>query len=87
LRTIAVFGAGKLGEVLLSGLLRAGWSADRLIATARRPERAEELSQRYGIRVVDNETALLEADVVTVAVKPQDAGALLADIGPKMPAG
>lgn len=87
MRTIAVFGAGKLGEVLLSGLLRAGWPADRLLATARRPERAKELQERYGIRVVDSETALLEADVLTVAVKPQDAGALLADLGPKLPAG
>ena len=87
MRTIAVFGAGKLGEVLLSGLLRAGWSADRLLATARRPERAKELEERYGIRVVDSETALLEADVLTVAVKPQDAGALLADLGPKLPVG
>jgi pyrroline-5-carboxylate reductase len=86
-RIIAVFGAGKLGEVLLSGLLRAGWSADRLIATTRRPERAQELTERYGIRVVDNETALREADVLTVAVKPQDAGALLEDLGPKVPAG
>lgn len=87
MRTIAVFGAGKLGEVLLSGLLRAGWSADRLLATARRPERAKELTERYGIRVVDSETALREADVLTVAVKPQDAGALLADLGPKLPPG
>jgi pyrroline-5-carboxylate reductase len=86
-RVIAVFGAGKLGEVLLSGLLRAGWPADRLIATARRPERAAELTERYGIRVVDNETALREADVLTIAVKPQDAGALLEDLGPKVPAG
>jgi pyrroline-5-carboxylate reductase len=86
LRIIAVFGAGKLGEVLLSGLLRAGWSADRLVATVRRPERGQELTERYGIRVVDNETALREAEVVTIAVKPQDAGTLLADLGPKMPA-
>src|SRR5439155_681041 len=28
--TIAVIGAGKIGEVLLSGLLRAGWPGDRL---------------------------------------------------------
>ncbi|WP_432829524.1 pyrroline-5-carboxylate reductase [Dactylosporangium sp. CA-092794] len=87
MRIIAVFGAGKLGEVLLSGLLRAGWPAGRLIATVRRAERAKELTERYGIRVVDNETALQEADVITVAVKPQDAGSLLADIGPKMPDG
>jgi pyrroline-5-carboxylate reductase len=87
MNVIAVIGAGKIGEVLLSGLLRAGWPAERLMATVRRPERAEELAQRYGIRVVDNEVALLEADVLAIAVKPQDAGALLADVGPKVPRG
>src|SRR5438034_10015226 len=85
--TIAVIGAGKIGEVLLSGLVRAGWATDRLLATARRPERAAELAGRYGIEVVDNATAVKSADVLAVAVKPQDAGALLADIGPGVPPG
>jgi pyrroline-5-carboxylate reductase len=85
MHTVAVIGAGKIGEVLLSGLLRAGWPAGRLMATARRAERAQELTQRYGVRVVDNETALREADVLVIAVKPQDAGALMEDLGPKVP--
>jgi pyrroline-5-carboxylate reductase len=72
--------------VLLSGLLRSGWPVDRLLATVRRPERAAELSERYGIEVVSNEAAVTRADVLAVAVKPQDAGALLADLGPKIPA-
>jgi pyrroline-5-carboxylate reductase len=86
-RTIAVIGAGKIGEVLLSGLLRSGWPAGRLLATARRPERGQELAQRYGIRVLDNEAAVAEADVFAIAVKPQDAAALMADLGAKVPAG
>src|SRR5512138_1092914 len=87
MHTVAVIGAGKIGEVLLSGLLRAGWSPDRLLATARRPERAEELTAKYGIRVVDNHTAIVEADVIAIAVKPQDAGVLLEELGAKVPAG
>jgi pyrroline-5-carboxylate reductase len=87
MHTIAVIGAGKIGEVLLSGLLRAGWPAERLLATARRPERAEELATRYGIRIVDNAEAVTVADVLAIAVKPQDAGALMADLGPTVPAG
>jgi pyrroline-5-carboxylate reductase len=85
--TIAVIGAGKIGEVLLSGLLRSGWPVGRLVATTRRAERAAELAERYGIRVVDNDAALTEADVLAIAVKPQDAAALLADLGPKVPHG
>jgi pyrroline-5-carboxylate reductase len=84
--TIAVIGTGKIGELVLSGLLRAGWPADRLLATARRPERAEELRTRHGVRVLDALAAVGEADVLAIAVKPQDAGALLDEIGPKVPA-
>jgi pyrroline-5-carboxylate reductase len=87
MHTIAVIGAGKIGEVLLSGLLRAGWPADRLLATARRQERAEELTNRYGIEVVDNARAVILADVLAIGVKPQDAATLLADLGPTVPAG
>jgi pyrroline-5-carboxylate reductase len=86
MHTIAVVGAGKIGEVLLSGLLRAGWPVDRLLATARRPERAAELTERYGVRVVDNATAAKAADVLAISVKPQDAEALMADLGPRVPA-
>jgi pyrroline-5-carboxylate reductase len=82
---IAVIGAGKLGELVLSGLLRAGWPPELLLATTRRPERAEELHERYGIRPVLNLTAITQADVLLVAVKPQDAGALLDEFGMKVP--
>jgi pyrroline-5-carboxylate reductase len=85
--TVAVIGAGKIGEVLLAGLLRSGWPVERLMATARRPERASELADRYGIRVVDNAVAAAGADVLAVAVKPQDAGALMAELGPVVPVG
>jgi pyrroline-5-carboxylate reductase len=84
--TVAVIGAGKIGELMLSGLLRAGWPAGKLLVTTRRAERADELAARYGVRVVDNLTAVAEADVLAVSVKPQDAGTLLDEIGPKVPA-
>jgi pyrroline-5-carboxylate reductase len=86
MHTIAVVGAGKIGEVLLSGLLRAGWPAQRLLATARRAERAAELAERYRVQVVDNAGAADKADVLAIAVKPQDAEALMADLGPRVPA-
>jgi pyrroline-5-carboxylate reductase len=87
MHTVAVIGAGKIGEVLLSGLVRAGWPVDRLIATTRRPDRGRELTERYGVRVMPNEAAAAEADVLAVAVKPQDAEALMVDLGPKVPTG
>jgi pyrroline-5-carboxylate reductase len=83
--TIAVIGAGMIGETLLAGLLRSGHPAKALLATERRPERAQELTEKYGIRIVENDTVVAEADVLAIAVKPQDAGALMADLGPLMP--
>jgi len=84
--TIAVIGAGTMGETLLSGLLRSGWAPDRLVATERRRDRAKELAERYGIRIVENDVAVAEADVLVITVKPQDAPTLMAELGPVVPA-
>lgn len=78
--TIAVLGTGKIGEALLSGLLDAGRSPDDLMFTERYPDRAAELEQTYRVRAVDNATAAGKADVLIVAVKPQDIDPLLADL-------
>jgi pyrroline-5-carboxylate reductase len=84
---VAVIGAGRIGETLLSGLLHSGWPADALLAVARRPERAAELRERYGIRTVTVAEAAAEAVVLVVAVKPQDAAGLMTELGPLVPAG
>jgi pyrroline-5-carboxylate reductase len=78
--TIAVLGTGKIGEALLSGLLDAGRSPDDLMFTERYPDRAAELEQTYRVRAVDTATAAGKADVLIVAVKPQDIEPLLADL-------
>ncbi|MDI9579614.1 MAG: pyrroline-5-carboxylate reductase [Thermobispora sp.] len=77
---IAILGTGKMGEALLSGLLRAGRSPDEIVATARRPERAEALRKRYGVRMLGNAEAAREAETIILAVKPQDMDRLLSEI-------
>ncbi len=79
---IAVIGAGKMGEALVSGLLKAGTSPDDLIITERYEERASELSQRYGVKSVSNADAAHQAETIVLAVKPQDMDALLAELAP-----
>jgi len=79
---IAVLGAGKIGEALLSGLLSGGQAADELMFTERHPDRADELTSRYGVRAVDVATAAATADVLVVAVKPQDIEPLLDELAP-----
>src|SRR5690606_24240484 len=80
MRTVAVLGAGKMGQAILSGLLRAGWDTGSVVATARSAERAAELRESYGVAVESNAEAVRRADAVVVAVKPQDAAALLEEL-------
>jgi pyrroline-5-carboxylate reductase len=75
--TIAILGAGKIGEAMLAGLLAAGRDADSLMFTERYPERVAELTQRYGVSGVETAEAAVRADVLIVAVKPQDIEPLL----------
>jgi pyrroline-5-carboxylate reductase len=79
---VAVLGAGKIGEALLSGLLAGGRRPDELMFTERHPERSAELTTRYGVRSVDVATAAKEAGVLVVAVKPQDIEPLLDELAP-----
>jgi pyrroline-5-carboxylate reductase len=79
---IAVIGAGKMGEALVSGLLKAGTSPDDLLITERYEERANELSARYGVKSVSNADAARQADTIVLAVKPQDMDVLLAELAP-----
>lgn len=77
---LAILGAGVMGETVLSGLLRAGWHADQIVATDRRLERQLELTTRYGIKMLENTEAVAEAETVILVVKPQDMNDLLNEI-------
>ncbi|MFG2072052.1 pyrroline-5-carboxylate reductase [Nonomuraea maritima] len=79
---IAILGTGKMGEALLSGLLRAGLQPGEIMVTARRAERAEALRETYGVRAAANPEAAKAATTLILAVKPQDMAALLAEIAP-----
>ena len=76
----AIFGAGVMGETLLSGLLRSGRAAASLVIAERREEHAAMLRERYGVRVLDNIDAAHLADTAVLVVKPQDMGALLDEV-------
>src|SRR5260370_31573922 len=82
---IAILGTGKMGEALLSGLLRAGRPPSALVAAVRREDRGAELQERYGIQVTDAVSAAKLAGTLVLTVKPQDMGKLLAEIAPAVP--
>ena len=78
---IAILGTGKMGEALLSGLLRAGRPPAEVAVVVRRPARGEEL--RAGVRgsgADRAEEAAKDASTLVIAVKPQDMGRMLDEI-------
>jgi len=85
--TVAIIGAGVMGETLLSGLLRGGHDPADLMVGEKRPERAVELREKYAVRVVPNTEAAAGADTVALVVKPQDMGDVLTEIAPHLHTG
>jgi pyrroline-5-carboxylate reductase len=84
--TLAILGTGRLGEALLSGLLRSGWAEPgQLRCTVRREDRAAALAEAHGVTATtDSAAAAAEADVILIAVKPQTIRELLTEIAPKV---
>jgi pyrroline-5-carboxylate reductase len=82
--TVAIIGAGVMGETLLSGLIRSGRPTGELLVGEKRPERAAELRDRYAVTVVGNDEATKAADTVALVVKPQDMSDVLAEIAPHL---
>ena len=82
-QTLAVLGAGNIGRALIGGLLRGGdLPADRIRATRRSEDALAALAEKApGIHVTtDNPAAVTGATVVLVAVKPQNAADLFAEV-------
>ena len=83
--SIAIIGAGNIGRALIGGLLR-GHDVDpsRIHATRRNVDPLRE--QFPDIRIgSDNAAAVADATIVVLAVKPQNAGTVLAEIRGHVP--
>ncbi|WP_460604742.1 pyrroline-5-carboxylate reductase [Jatrophihabitans fulvus] len=85
--TVALLGGGKMGEALLSGLLRAGRTPEQVTVSEKYAERARYLADTYGVRVVDAAEAAAGAAVVVIAVKPHDVAAALDSVAPVLSSG
>ncbi len=78
---IGILGGGNMGRALIGGLLRQGTRPEQIsvgesIAAAR-----DSVSGEFGVQATaDNAAALAKATVVVVAVKPQDAAAVLSPL-------
>jgi len=72
-KKIAVLGAGKLGEAIITGLIDTGLvKKSQFIATAAHNERLEQLQTRLGVETtLSNGEAVRKSAIVLLCVKPQ----------------
>jgi pyrroline-5-carboxylate reductase len=72
-KKIAFIGPGVMAEAMIAGLLHRGLAKpENLTAAGPREERGVELTRKYGIKTTtDNASAVSQADVVVLSIKPQ----------------
>lgn len=76
---IALIGGGNMGRGLIGGLLAQGMSAQQITVADPDSTGLEALRQQYGVRTAsDNDTAVRDAQVVVLAVKPQQLATVVA---------
>ena len=80
--SIGIVGLGKIGGALASGLVRTGVvPAGQIIGSTRHAETADHARERYGIKVITDNAAVIQGkDVVILALKPQTTAEALDDI-------
>lgn len=70
--TIAIIGAGNMGNSLLMGLIKHGHPSHLIWAADPAPEKLAHLKQTYQVQVTqDNTVAVDKTDIVIFAIKPQ----------------
>lgn len=78
---VAIIGAGVIGTTLVTALRVAGWPQDRITVGTRSEGRAKTVRESHGVVVeLDTGAAVEGADVVMLAVKPQDMAVALEQI-------
>ncbi len=78
---LAILGGGNMGRALIGGLLRRGTRPEQISVGESVEAARESLSGEFGIRATaDNVAALERANVVVIAVKPQDTASVLAPL-------
>lgn len=80
---LTILGGGNMGRALIGGLLRHGMRPEQIAVGESQEAARTALSRDFGIMATpDNAAAIRKANLVVLAVKPQDAGSVLAPLVP-----
>lgn len=81
---LAVIGGGTMAEALIKGLLGKGlYTANEVIVSDPLEARRDYLRAEYGVKTTPHNSDCLVADVMVLAIKPAQLGAVLREIGPQ----
>jgi pyrroline-5-carboxylate reductase len=80
---LVFLGGGQMAEAIARGVIAAGLlKPEQIAASEVRPSRRDYLESQVGIKAVaGNAEAVTLGDVILLAVKPQDTGVVLSEIG------
>lgn len=87
IRKIAFVGSGAMGEAMIKGIVAQGLVQPvQVVASDPVVARREQMRTQFGVSTTDtNLSAVQDADVVVLSVKPQVLGKVLAELRGKMP--
>lgn len=87
--SIGVIGLGRMGRCLVQGLLESkSFTEKQIFFTTRHDESAKRIESELGIvRSRDNKELVKKCETIVIAVKPQNMGEVLAEIGGDLPKG
>lgn len=83
---VAFIGAGRMGEALMKGMLAGGiFQPKQVVLSDVQKERLTELAKKYQVNTTDgNPEAIEQAQVIFLAVKPQQLDDVLREISPRI---
>ena len=85
IRRLAFIGGGNMASALIGGLTRRGLPASRVVVADPSQDQLDRLVREYGITTAaDNASAVKGAEVVVLAVKPQQMRAVAMGLAPHM---
>ena len=85
IRRLAFIGGGNMAAALISGLTKRGLQPKRIVVADPSGEQLERLVREYGITAAaDNIGAASDAEVVILAVKPQQMRSVAAGLAPRL---
>jgi pyrroline-5-carboxylate reductase len=85
IRKIAFVGAGNMAAALIGGLISRGLARERIVVSDPNKTQCDKLSVDYGVAIApDNAAAAKDADLLVLAVKPQQMRTVATTLAPQL---